>query len=446
MHRHHALVLPLLLCVAAPLPAEDPETSEVVRWIADHAVALDAVEAGNGFDDLDGLFDSIGDARIVSLGEATHGSREFFQMKHRMLEYLVSELDFNVFAIEANWPESLAVNRYVLTGEGDPREALAGLYFWTWNTEEVLALIEWMREYNADPDHDRKVKFFGFDMQTARVAVACVRAFLETVDPETASDLAEHLDLLATAEAEMAYRQAPNPALGSVLTALLERFDGSREDWIDASTEEEWTLARQHLVVVIQAESSMSLSGMEMFDHRDRSMAENLAWLVDQEDPDVGVVVWAHNGHVSYAGYGEKIHPMGYHLREEFGDLHRNVGFAFNQGSFQAKDPSEGYALKEFTVGPAPAGTLDATLAATGLDLFWLDLKSAPDEGPIRDWIDETRTMRSVGAVYQEGREQNFVRRISPSENYDTLLFFRETTRARPLIASGSVDPAGERK
>jgi hypothetical protein len=72
------------------------------------------------------------------MGEATHGSREFFQMKHRMLEFLAEKMGFTVFAIEANWPESLAVNDFVLNGEGDPAVALAGMYFWTWNTEEVL--------------------------------------------------------------------------------------------------------------------------------------------------------------------------------------------------------------------------------------------------------------------------------------------------------------------
>ena len=112
-----------------------------------------------------GLRALVGQARVVALGEATHGTREFFQLKHRMLEFLVEEMGFRVFAIEANWPECLAINDYVLHGEGDPEEALAGIYFWTWNTEEVLELIEWMRRYNADPAHEQKLKFYGVDMQ-----------------------------------------------------------------------------------------------------------------------------------------------------------------------------------------------------------------------------------------------------------------------------------------
>lgn len=130
-------------------------------WIREHAIPLATVEAGHGFADLQPLRGLVGDARIVALGEATHGTREFFQLKHRILEFLVSELGFDVFAIEATLPEAMDVNRYVLTGEGDPERALAGMYFWTWDTEEVLALIRWMRRYNEDPGHRRKVEFYG---------------------------------------------------------------------------------------------------------------------------------------------------------------------------------------------------------------------------------------------------------------------------------------------
>jgi erythromycin esterase len=164
-----------------------PAPAEVVSWLRGHQVPLRTAVAGQGYDDLRPLAAIVGKARIVALGEATHGSREFFQLKHRVLEYLVAEQGFTVFAIEANWPESLAVDDYVLHGVGDPAEALAGLYFWTWNTEEVLDMIRWMRAYNADPAHARKVRFLGFDMQTARVAGPAVAAYLETVDPAYAT-------------------------------------------------------------------------------------------------------------------------------------------------------------------------------------------------------------------------------------------------------------------
>lgn len=168
----------LLFLFAALCPGQDQPP---VDWIRDHAVKLDTVAPGNGFADLQALKKTIGDARIVSLGEATHGTREFFQMKHRMLEFLATEMGFNIFSIEANMPEAYRLNDYVLTGYGDPAQLLKGMYFWTWDTEEVLEMIRWMREFNASGKG--QIQFTGFDMQTPTMAAQNVNGFLATADP-----------------------------------------------------------------------------------------------------------------------------------------------------------------------------------------------------------------------------------------------------------------------
>ncbi len=136
---------------AAARQTTDPSAAQAA-WVRAHALTVKTVQAGSGFDDLQKLAPSIGTARIVSLGEATHGTREIFQMKHRLVEFLASEQGFTIFAIEANMPEAYRVNDYVLHGTGDPKALLKGMYFWTWNTEEVLAMIEWMRQFNASGD------------------------------------------------------------------------------------------------------------------------------------------------------------------------------------------------------------------------------------------------------------------------------------------------------
>ena len=125
-----------------PLPTDPKLDAAVVSQVKADAVPLTTVEAGHDNADLAAFGKAVGDAPVVALGEASHGTREFFQMKHRLLEYLVTQKGFTVFALEANWPETAAVDRYIKTGQGDPKAALAGLYFWTWNTEEVLDMIE----------------------------------------------------------------------------------------------------------------------------------------------------------------------------------------------------------------------------------------------------------------------------------------------------------------
>ena len=185
----------------AQKPATDDASAARTAWLREHAVGLKTVEAGNGFDDLAPLKSMIGDARVVGLGEGTHGTREHFQMKHRLFEFLASEMGFTLFSIEANLPEAYALDTYVLGGEGDVDALIGGMYFWTWNTEEVRALVEWMRAFNAREKaagSEKRVHFTGFDMQTGTVALQNTIDFLEIYDPEFLEEVRPKLDELAT--------------------------------------------------------------------------------------------------------------------------------------------------------------------------------------------------------------------------------------------------------
>jgi len=186
MYARRVIIAVLALLTVAMLPHAQ-QTDSIIDWIRNNAISLKTPEAGNGFDDMRPLRALIGQARIVSLGEATHGSREFFQLKHRMLEFLAGEMGFGIFSIEANMPEAYRLNDYVLEGKGDPAQLLRGMYFWTWDTEEVLAMIRWMREFNQSGKG--RVQFTGFDMQTPTVAASIVRDFTARYDAPFAADV-----------------------------------------------------------------------------------------------------------------------------------------------------------------------------------------------------------------------------------------------------------------
>ena len=154
---------------------------------------------------------------------------------------------------------------------------------------------------------------------------------------------------------------------------------------------------------------------------RDQSMADNVKWILDH-NPKAKIVLWAHNGHVATGGFSYK--TMGSALRRMYGKEMVVFGFAFNQGSFQAMAQGGG-GLKNFTVPPAKAETLDGTLASAGIPLFALDLRSAPA------WFDQPRGSRQIGAVYPEGEPYAFVANIVPKQAFDALLFVDTTTAAR---------------
>ncbi|HWM86747.1 MAG TPA: erythromycin esterase family protein, partial [Kofleriaceae bacterium] len=408
-----------------------PAPAAVVDWVRENAIPLLSVEAGHGFDDMKPLRRLIGGARIVALGEATHGTREFFQMKHRMLEYLVSELGFTVFAIEASFPESEVVDDYVMTGRGDPAAALAGMHFWTWDTHEVRDLIEWMRQWNADPSHRRKVRFYGFDMQFSVAARDSLLRFLDRADPTYAAELRPRL--AAFSAVDYARNQANIVAQADELRAALidagERLESKRRDYQERAGRREWLVARQSLRVLEQ-NVIMNLDDPNGIGIRDRAMAENLRWIADVAEPGARVVAWAHNGHVAALERGG-MRWMGLYLERALGPDYLPVGFAFHRGSFQAIDQTgRNRGLVEHAIGAAPPGSIDDTFHRTGWPIFALDLRRLPRTGPVARWFRRPRPMRESGSAFSS--EEGMLREADLPREFEAMIFVDATTRARP--------------
>ncbi len=416
------------------IPTPGPPPADVVAYIGKQGIPLVSAEAGKGWDDLAPIGKLIGNARIVALGEATHGTREFFQLKHRLLEYLVARQGFTVFAIEANQPECRAINDYVLHGKGNARDALAGIYFWTWNTEEVLAMIEWMRAWNADPAHGSKVQFTGFDMQTSTVAHASVTAFLEKVAPAEAAALLAPLAPLAGMRAMAAVGKATPDERGKLtagLAALAGAFDRNRKAWTAAGGgAAAYADARHDLTILEQATAMYTADGQGTggFDARDRAMADNVGWLLEQTRAKI--VVWAHNGHI--ANTLSAFTNMGNHLRKRYQQAYVNFGFVFGEGSFQALDftrPSR--ALAEHTLGSPPESNASVAFARTGKPLLVLDLRALPRRGVVRDWFAAPHPVRDTGAGFTGEKGMTHLQ-VLP-KLYDAVIYVDKTTRARPL-------------
>jgi erythromycin esterase-like protein len=569
-----------------PLPTNE---LAFVDWARQNAIPLKTVEAGHGFEDMAPLAKIVGNARIVELGEATHGTREFFQLKHRMIEYLATQKGFTIFSIEANMPEAYRLNDFVLNGVGDPKELLKGMYFWTWDAAEVLDMILWMREFNRSGKG--RIEFTGFDMQTPTVSLEIVRDFVRKYDPA-------YVEKLATSYADIPWMTSASERSFGVGTAkfpvavaaghhirysgyirtenikhgyagLWWRVDppsGSKPLAFDnmqnrgATSTTPWTRYEISLDVpantrsiyfgvlhpgdgtawfdslqieidgvpytdeslfdldfesdtsrgfytggkgyTVEIDKTVAHSGRQslrssyvnsaaytvespvdpkpiqaacqsVLDHlnagragflaagasgkdadwaiqnarlvlqftqlktgglgeRDRRMAENIEWIADQ-NPGAKLIIWAHNGHVGYAPYSG-IEPMGSYLKKAFGSQLVNFGFAFNEGSFRAVELGKG--LHEFTVGPAPAGTWDQALAATGIPIFALDLRRVPQQGPAASWFEGDHPSRSIGATFSDGTANLFWSNARQQDAFDAVLFVEKTSAARGVPAT----------
>ncbi|MBJ6764433.1 erythromycin esterase family protein [Myxococcaceae bacterium JPH2] len=411
-------------------PETAPPAPEVVSWVKQSLVPLSSVEAGHGFADLHPLKPWLSKARIVSLGEATHGSREFFQLKHRMLEFLATELGFTVFAIEASFGESLAINDYVLTGKGDPAKALTGLYFWTWDTEEVLSLIRWMRAYNADPRHPRKLKFYGVDMQTSAASAQAILDYFARVEPVFHQRLVGPLTPFTDKAQGESLRTLES---GKVLAGIVAEVEAwLRRHPSRKGAEKAHALVGEHARVLGQfAARTGSPAADESF--RDLAMAQNARWILEHEGPQARMVLWAHNSHVATALEQGRV-PMGKHLRQALGQELYVFGFAFNQGEFQAihvpsepNEPRRG--LSVHSLPPADVGMLEGALSQAGSPLFALNLRDLPVKGAATEYFSQRRYTRNFGAVFSKDIQPVAVRAVSA---YDGLLFVERTEAAIP--------------
>lgn len=390
-------------------------TPEALTWVREHAIPFDAVEAGGSFDDLTPLKKAIGDARVVALGEQTHGTQEFFKMKHRLLEFLASEMDYSIFAIEANMPEAYRLNEYVLTGKGDPAALLEGMYFWTWDTQEVLDMIEWMRAYNASGRGS--VQFTGFDMQFPNVAAENVQTFLEKADPDYWQEIKSLYSEVRRLDADAAPKTSI--PLQKPLEEVVARLETNAPRYRKSAPAGEVAWAVQNARVVAQAVGVIT-GGTS---YRDRAMAENVGWILAQ-NPGAKAVLWAHNGHVQ-----QREGWMGYDLSERYGDDYLAVGFSMNRGVYTAVEPGEGVTTDN-TAGAASKRTVDGFLNAVELPRFILDVRQAASS-PATTWLAEERLFRSIGAVAVED-----VSAFAPAvidRDYDLLVFIAETTASTPL-------------
>jgi erythromycin esterase len=392
---------------------------EQIEWLKQNAMPFTTAEAGRGSADLKPLKAMIGEAHIVALGEATHGTAEFFQMKHRLTEFLASEMGFTVFAIEASMPEAFRLNDFVLRGEGDPKELLKGMYFWTWNTQEVLDMILWMREFNKSGKG--RIEFLGFDMQEPKVAAENVRRFVAKADPEYAKTLEEKYADLKMYARWMTQGGQEQPSAGKLIAGagdVLAHLEHERDGLVKAADTPsvEWVI--QNARVVMQAVTLLKGSG----DHRDRCMAENVDWILAHRPTGTKIVLWAHNGHVA-----RRPGAMGGFLAERHGKDMVVCGFAFHEGRYTAV--ARGVGLQENVAGPSQPGSVEWAFHQAGLPRAVLDLRKVEKASPASAWLTEPIPHRNIGAL---AMGSVFVENDLPA-SYDLLIFF-DQTRASVLL------------
>ncbi len=400
-----------------------------------------------GLADLDPLMERIGDARYVLLGEASHGTSEYYVWRARISQRLIEEKGFSFIAVEGDWPDCFEVNRYV-KGQaevgGDAQAALRGFTrwpTWMWANWEVLAFVEWLRRRNAARPETRRVGFYGLDVYSLWESLNALVRYLERVDGH-AMEAARRayrcfepyggdVELYARARVSLVPASCEQEVI-AMLRALRQSAPQDR-----AADPEAHFAAEQNALVVRDAESyyrAMIQGGEASWNVRDRHMVDTLDRLMRFHGPEARAIVWEHNTHIGDARATDMPRAGMVNVGQLARERHSEegvvlVGFASHRGSVIAGSEWEA-PMQRMPVPPGRLGSWEDVLYRTGRDhaLFLLN-EDAAHTGA----FSEVRPHRAIGVVYDPYHERgNYVPTVLP-RRYDALIYLDETHALHPL-------------
>jgi protein-L-isoaspartate(D-aspartate) O-methyltransferase len=395
--------------------------------------------------DLKPMLRRIGDARVVLLGEATHGTSEFYRMRERISRELIEHKRFSFVAIEGDWPDAARIDHYVRHAEYAPSEwtAFARFPVWMWRNREVREFVDWLRAHNARVKPDERVAFHGLDLYSLYNSIQSVLNYLDSVDPQTAEVARQRYGCLTPWQSDPAVYghatltgqyQTCEREVTAMLTDLLQKrrayaeHDGER--FLDAL---------QNARLVANAERYyriMYYGSRASWNLRDSHMFETLKNLLSFHGAQCKAIVWAHNSHVGDSAATEMAareeYNIGHLCRQDFGDACYSIGFGTNSGTVAAASNWD-EAMQIKTVRPALAGSYERLCHEAGEPQFHLPLRQLAPRSLVAE-LSQPRLERAIGVIYRPETElqSHYFEAVLPRQ-FDEYIWFDETRAVTPL-------------
>ena len=398
------------------------------QWLKAHASPLKHLAPHKDTRDLKTIVEIIGDNRIVAMGEQTHGTREFFQFRNRVFQYLAEHKGFKYFLLEAHLDEGLLTDRILQTRVPEPKELLRRDYF-NWRALEMRQNLIWIAKYNQDKPPGERIHYWGIDMQECYQAINILLEYLQ--DKEDLGARAEELysqyrpygnlmQMMAYSTRSPEFKEQCR--LG--VMAVIQLFEDNREMLISKSSPEAYRTMRQLTEIVRQNEHLYGTSNVLL---REFYMAKNLKWIVDSAPDDARFFLTAHNLHLikqqirvemPHIGIDEPIRYMGAQVYDDHRGTICNFGFATSSGRCNAL-AGDRIGVHELQPNPA-AHQVDLAAAQQGASV--IDLRQLPAA------LDERKPFRNIGLVIPGNVYPEYPMQIKLHECWDALIFIPETT------------------
>lgn len=416
----HKLVRTFLCVALIGVPASGCAGVDTSGVTPDAVVPLDQAS----------LSDAAGN-RVVGIGEATHGNKEFVEARTLIIQKLVRDHGFRTVALEADFGGAATANDYVIKGQGNALDAVRALGFDIYRTREMANLIEWIHDRNAVVAEQDKVRLYGFDMQRYDRNKERLLRYLATVDPGRVRQVEESLAALTDAT-RSEQDQEKVAAAATAAGRLVAQMKGDREKYVRAGTEESFELAVHH-AETIQRDAQLQISGNDYAAKRDAWMAENVGWIADVEGAQgrKKIILGGHNGHIDKSGAAFAYESMGRRLAKAYGEDYFTIGTDFGTSTFVSKDDDSGE-RKQFTVSH------DAPLAKLFGDepLGYLNIAQASSKPGNRRLLNSEVPMGSVGdgfrSIYSH-LSWTYTVKMVPAKAYDALVYAPQAGPVTPL-------------
>ncbi len=406
--------------------------------------------------DVSALLERIGDARIVLLGEATHGTSEFYRMRARITKELILRRGFNFVAVEADWPDAARINQYVRHApvRQEQWKAFSRFPTWMWRNHEALDLVEWMRAWNAEvSEPERRASFHGLDLYSLFTSIDAVITYLSGVDPAMAAVARRRYASLSPWEQDPAvygravlsgrYKDCEAPVVAMLQDMLNRRIEYSQRDgdrFFDAAQNARLVAAAERYYRV------MYYGAVESWNLRDQHMFDTLERLLEFHGPGSKGVVWEHNSHVGNAAATEMgtrgEHNVGQLSRARFAESAFLVGFGTDHGTVAAASDWDG-PMEVKRVRPSHEASYERLCHESEVKAFMLHLRD-PERQAVRDELEAARLERAIGVIYRpESELQSHYFQACLPRQFDEYIWFDETRAVSPLpsvTASGVPD------
>lgn len=391
-------------------------------------------------------FDRFATARVVLLGESSHGTSEFYRARAAITRRLVERHGFRIVAAEADWPDAASLDRYVRDRPPPDHAEPPFRRFptWMWRNAEVEAFIESLRTWNRAQEPARRAGFYGLDLYNLSASIRAVLDYLDRVDPEAASVARRRYGCLTPWAREPAgygrmALSAGYPVCESAVLEILHDLQ-ARQSQYAAADEDRFLDAESNARLVKNAEAyyrAMYYGGAESWNRRDTHMFETLCGLLDAKGPGAKAVVWAHNSHIGDASHTEMGQVrgelnIGQLCRQRFGTGAALIGFGTHTGTVAcASDWDEPMELKR--VNPSLDGSIERLMHDSGAGRFLLDLRN----GPLREALAEPRLERFIGVIYRPDTERwSHYAEASLAPQFDGFVWFDDTRAVTPLLTA----------